>query len=111
MDRTDDPGAVDVKGVVDASARLVLGDDDADSSQSFLAQGGNSLTAVALAMTVGDQLGIEVPLELIFDSANLDDLAQQLAARIPEPAGGPTGPGTESGNPPGSGTGTGPGPA
>lgn len=57
-----------------------------DADRSFVAQGGDSLTALAFAESVGDKLGIEVPLEVVFDADDLNDLARQLAERLDTPA-------------------------
>jgi acyl carrier protein len=76
----------DVRTAVSSATGSVLNTQHVDFDSSFMAQGGDSLSAIVLAETLGTELGIDVPLELVFDAADLDDLAGQLAERLP-PAG------------------------
>ncbi|MGA8115289.1 MAG: acyl carrier protein [Actinocatenispora sp.] len=75
----------DVRTAVTEVTGSVLDSGTVDADRSFLDQGGDSLSALALAETLGDKLGVDVPLELVFDSDDLNDLADQLARRLDEP--------------------------
>lgn len=72
----------DPRAVVHQVTKQVLHEAEADGGQSFVGQGGDSLSAVAFAASVGDQLGIEVPLDLVLESEKLDDLADYLSGQL-----------------------------
>ncbi|MDO1485400.1 amino acid adenylation domain-containing protein, partial [Rhodococcus rhodochrous] len=59
----------------------------------FFELGGNSLVATKLAHLIGTELGIRVPVRLLFDSSTVIDLAERVsivAAELPVPALGRT---------------------
>jgi acyl carrier protein len=82
-----DSSGIDVRSAVTAATGSVLEKAEVDSERSFVAQGGDSLTALVFAEKLGDQLGIDVPLELVFDADDLKDLSDQLEQRLNERTG------------------------
>lgn len=79
-----DGSATGVRSAVIAATSSVLDKADVDSEHSFVAQGGDSLTALMFVEKLGDQLGIDVPLELVFDAEDLKELADELEHRLHE---------------------------
>jgi len=61
----------------------LLKSDDVSTEDDFFASGGNSLTAVTLVNRMNRQFGAQLPLQALFESPRLAD----LAARIAVPAG------------------------
>jgi acyl carrier protein len=72
----------DVRSAVTSVTGEVLDLAEVDASKSFTAQGGDSLTALAFATRLGDELGVEIPLDIVFDAEDLQDLAEQLRQRL-----------------------------
>ena len=56
------------------------------SADNFFSLGGNSLTAVKLIARVRAQLGVRLPLWVVFQSATVSELAAQLDGRLKESA-------------------------
>jgi acyl carrier protein len=75
----------DVRTAVTNAAGAVLGTSDVDGDRSFLEQGGDSLSAIVLADHLGTELGIDVPLELVFDTEDLDALVDELSKQLAKP--------------------------
>ena len=59
----------------------VLGVERPSVHESFFSLGGHSLLATQLVAQLRQQHGIEISLPLLFDSAHLADLADQITAR------------------------------
>ncbi len=75
--------------VVAAAFAEVLRLDRASAREHFFESGGHSLLATHLATRLRDQLGVSVPLRLVFERPIVADLAAALAAsEAEEPAGG-----------------------
>lgn len=66
--------------VLAASFRELLHVDEVGAGSSFFALGGDSFTAVQLVGRVGEQLGREVPLRLVFLHPALGELAEAIDA-------------------------------
>ncbi|WP_078896381.1 non-ribosomal peptide synthetase [Streptomyces sp. NRRL S-495] len=70
-------------GPVDELVRLwreVLGDDRLDAASNFFLNGGNSLTAAMLILDIRDTFDVELPLDVIFEAATPNELAEALSA-------------------------------
>ncbi|MFB8237940.1 amino acid adenylation domain-containing protein [Kitasatospora purpeofusca] len=70
-------------GPVDELVRLwreVLGDDRLDAGSNFFLNGGNSLTAAMLILDIRDTFDVELPLDVIFEAATPNELAEALSA-------------------------------
>ncbi|MCP4655422.1 MAG: amino acid adenylation domain-containing protein, partial [bacterium] len=67
----------------------VLGVDRVGRGDNFFALGGHSLLATKVFARLNESLAIELPLPLIFDAPNLDELAARLAELVSRRQGGP----------------------
>ena len=56
------------------------------SDDNFFSLGGNSLTAVKLIARVRAELGVRLPLWVVFQCASVSELAAQLDGRLKETA-------------------------
>jgi non-ribosomal peptide synthetase component F/acyl carrier protein len=61
----------------------VLGVDAPDVDDDFFALGGNSLLATQITARVADVLGLEVPLDALFEAPTLGEYAEQVRAARP----------------------------
>ena len=61
--------------------REVLADPAISATDNFFARGGNSLSAARMVSRVGDELGLELPLRLIFDHPVAREFAAQVTRR------------------------------
>ncbi|HEV2889869.1 MAG TPA: phosphopantetheine-binding protein [Frankiaceae bacterium] len=77
-DRTPPPSPLAT--VVASVVGGVLGVDPPPPDAHFFALGGDSLAALEVTALLQEDLGVEVPLELIFDFPVLADLAGELAS-------------------------------
>jgi amino acid adenylation domain-containing protein len=69
--------------VADAIAE-VTGADRVGLSDNFFAVGGTSLSATRVAVALESALGVPVPVRLLFDSIDVEDLADAITAGTPE---------------------------
>ena len=65
----------DLPGIVSAIYREVLCDDSLDADSDFFEAGGDSLDAFQISARLGDVVGAEVPVALIFAYPTPVDLA------------------------------------
>ncbi len=75
-----------IEEVVLSCSREVLEADQLELEDDFMGAGGDSLSAVMLATAVEGELGVELPMHVIFDSASLAEIAQYLVTASASPA-------------------------
>jgi hypothetical protein len=76
-----EPGR-EVRRSVQERANEVMGREVPMSGATIFELGGDSLTAARIASDVGRDVGVEVPVDLLFDADDLDDLAARLERRL-----------------------------
>ncbi|MFE2458096.1 amino acid adenylation domain-containing protein [Streptomyces sp. NPDC059402] len=60
--------------------------EDVSAEDDFFASGGNSLTAVSLVGRINREFGVRLPLQVVFESPRLADLARRVDGDTGEPA-------------------------
>lgn len=68
-----------IEALVLRLAREALESDTVGLDANFFDAGGDSLAALALTAALQEELGRDVPLELVFDTTTLDELARVIA--------------------------------
>ncbi len=74
-----EPPATPVEKWLTSSAAAVLGCERVGVSDNFFALGGHSLLVAQLIARLRERHGLDVPLQLVFDAADLRDLAARIA--------------------------------
>ena len=64
----------------------ILGVERVGVDDSFFDVGGNSLLAMRLATQIGNELGVDVPIQTIFDEPTVARLAQKIRPKAEQPA-------------------------
>jgi acyl carrier protein len=68
-------GAAELPGVVSAIYREVLCDESLDADSDFFEAGGDSLAAFQISARLGDVVGAEIPVALVFAYPTPTELA------------------------------------
>lgn len=79
-------GSASVDPALTAIWAEVLGVEELDGDDDFFALGGNSLLATQITARVADALGVDVPLEALFEAPTLAAYAEQVRAAAPAAA-------------------------
>ncbi|MGA8116693.1 MAG: acyl carrier protein [Actinocatenispora sp.] len=78
----DDRSVPDVAQRVREVSEAALGGDVAMEGSNFFELGGDSLAAATVADGLSQAVGVEVPVDLVFDASDLKNLAEQLEERL-----------------------------
>jgi acyl carrier protein len=71
-------GTAELREHLVTAAKEVLQDDSLLASDNFFEQGGDSFTVIELCQRVEPLLGVEIPLELVWEADDFTTLAAEL---------------------------------